>query len=112
MSGPLELAKPDQLNLQYNTNLIGPILLIQAVLPTMRAAKSGVIVDVTRVLGRTVLSLNSFYEGSKYGLEIVSEAATIEFAPFGTKARPVEPGAERMDIGGNAITTQSETVRD
>ncbi len=113
LAGPLEFATLDQLDRQYKTNLIGPILVMQAVLPTMRAAKSGVIVNVTSVGGRLVLPLNSLYHGSKFGLEGVSEAAAIELAPFGIKVRLVEPGGVRTDFAGRSLVmTQSETVRD
>ncbi len=77
----------------------------------MRAAKSGVIVNVTSVAGRVVFPLSSLYNGSKFGLEGVSEAAAIELAPFGIKVRLVEPGAVITDFRGHSLVmTQSETV--
>ncbi len=112
LGGPLEFATLDQLNRQYNTNLIGSILVIQAVLPTMRAAKSGVIVNLTSVGGREVFPLNSLYHGSKFALEGVSEAAAIELVPFGIKVRLFEPGVVHTDFSGRSmVMTQSETVR-
>ncbi len=79
----------------------------------MRAAKSGVIVNVTSGGGRFVTPSLSLYQGTKFALEGVSEAAAIELAPFGIKVRIVEPGAVHTDFaGGSSIMTQSETVRD
>lgn len=112
LTGPLEFATPDQLDRQYRTNLIGPIMLMQAVLPTMRAAKSGVIVNVTSVGGRLVLPLTSLYNGTKYGLEGVSESVALELAPFGIKVRLVEPGGVKTDFATRSLViTQSDSVR-
>ncbi len=113
LTGPLELATLEQIDVQYKTNLIGPILLMRAVLPTMRAAKSGVIINVSSLGVRVVLPLASLYQGTKFGLNGVSEAAAIELAPFGIKVCLVEPGAVNTDFAGRGLVhTQSDTVRD
>ena len=105
LSGPLELAKADQLDLHYKTNLIGPILFMQPVLSMMRAAKSGLIINVSSTVGRIALPLSSLYVGCKSGLEGVSEAAAIELAPFGIRVRLVEPGAVHTDFSGRSMPT-------
>lgn len=113
LAGPMEFATSEQLERQYSTNVFGPIRLMQAVLPSMRAAKSGVIVNVTSVGGRLVLPMTSLYHGTKYALEGVSESAAIELKPFGIKVRTVQPGGIKTDFSGRSLVmTTSEEVRD
>eukprot|EP00171_Calliarthron_tuberculosum_P018065 IDg18065t1 len=113
LAGPMEFATSEQLEAQYQTNLLGPIRLMQAVLPTMRAAKSGTIVNVTSVGGRLALPFNSLYHGTKFGLEGVSESTALELAPLGIRVRIVEPGGVNTDFNGRSLVlTTSDTVRD
>lgn len=113
LAGPMEFATSEQLDRQFQTNLLGPIRLMQAVLPTMRAAKAGTIVNVTSVGGRYVLPFNSLYHGTKFGLEGVSESAALELAPLGIRVRIVEPGGVKTDFSGRSLVmTSSETVHD
>lgn len=62
LGGALELCTGEQVELQYNTNVLGPI----RVLPTMRAPKSGVIVNISSVGGRRVTPMGSFYSSTKF----------------------------------------------
>lgn len=111
LAGPVELATSEELVRQYNTNLLGPIQLMQKVLPTMRAQSSGTIINVTSIGGRLCLPLNALYHGTKFGLEGVSEAMALEVAPFGVRVRLVEPGGIKTDFGGRSLVlTKSETV--
>lgn len=111
--GAMECATSEQLELQFQTNLLGPIRCMQAVLPTMRAAKSGVIVNVSSVGGRIVIPLNTLYHATKFGLEGVSESAALELAPLGIRVRIVEPGSVKTDFGTkNLVIATSDTVRD
>ncbi len=97
--GPLELVTAAQIERQIATNLVGPIAMMQAALPHMRAARRGVIVNVTSVEGRVVLPYNTICHGTKFGLEGVSECAALELAPLGVRVRIVEPGGVRTGFG-------------
>lgn len=113
LAGPMEFATAEQLEQQYQTNLLGPIRCMQAVLPVMRTAKSGVIVNISSVGGRVALPLNSLYHGTKFGLEGMSEAAALELAPLGIRVRIVEPGGVKTDFATRSLViAQSDTIRD
>lgn len=113
LAGPMEFATREQIQRQFNTNLIGPIRLMQAVLPTMRAQGSGTIANISSLAGRVVFPLNSLYHGTKYGLEGVSESAALELAPFGIRIRIIEPGWVKTDFTSRSLVmTQSSSVSD
>ncbi len=87
--------------------------MMQAVLPHMRAARRGVIVNVSSIAGRIALPFNSLYNGTKFGRRGVSESAAIELAPLGVRVRIVEPGGVRSNFANRGlVATSSDTVRD
>jgi len=113
VSGPVELATSEQIFKQCNTNLLGPIRVMQKVVPVMRAQKSGIIVNVSSIGGFIPLPLNALYNGTKYGLEGVSESMALEVAPFGIKVRLVQPGFILNDFSVKSMERiSSETVKD
>ncbi len=77
---------------QFDVNLFGSIAMISAVLPSMREAGSGTIVNVSSVAGRVPIPFASPYCASKHALEAVSDALRVEVAAFGVRVVVVEPG--------------------
>ncbi len=93
LGGSVEELSIEELKAQFETNLFGMIRTSQAVLPTMRKQKSGVIVNVSSVAGRMGMPLMSAYVGTKFAVEGLSESMRYELAPFGIKVVVIEPGA-------------------
>jgi NAD(P)-dependent dehydrogenase (short-subunit alcohol dehydrogenase family) len=98
--GIQEAYTPEDVERQYATNVIGPLRVNRAFLPSMRARKSGLVVYVSSIVGRVVLPYSSIYSSSKWALEALAEASFYELAPFGVDVAIVEPGAFATEILG------------
>jgi NAD(P)-dependent dehydrogenase (short-subunit alcohol dehydrogenase family) len=81
-----------------NVNLYGAVRCIHAVLPGMRARRSGTIVNVSSVVGRVAAIGQQPYFTSKWALEGMSEGLAQELAPFGIRVAIVEPGITKSAI--------------
>ena len=81
-----------------NINLCGAARCAQAVLPSMRARKSGCIVNVSSVVGRFAALAQAPYVASKWALEAMSEGLAQELAPWGIRVAIVEPGITKSAI--------------
>jgi len=84
----------------FDTNLFAPIDLIKAVLPAMRARRSGHIVNVSSIGGLVTYPGVGYYNMVKAGVEALSDALAKELAPFGIGVTVVAPGAFRTDFRG------------
>jgi len=100
--GAAEEVTPDEWRAQFEVNLFGAIAVMQAVLPTMRAAGGGTIVNVSSVAGRVAVPFASPYAASKHALEAVSDALRVELGPFGIRVVLVEPGPIETRFGDRA----------
>lgn len=101
--GPLEATPMSVLRRQFDVNLFGLVETIQAVLPAMRAQRSGVIVNVSSVGGRITYPLGSLYHGSKWAAEGLSEALHYELSALGIRVKLIEPGGVNTDFGGRSF---------
>ena len=84
-----------------NTNYLGTVRCIKAVLPQMRDRRSGCIVNISSVSGRIATSPLSAYCASKYAVEAVSEALAGEVKAFGIRVAIVEPGMQDTDMANS-----------
>jgi len=91
-SGPLENFPIEQLHRIIDTNAVGPLRLLQHVLPAWRERRHGVIVNVSSVSGRVSTPLDAPYSASKYALEAISEALHYELGHFNIRTVIIEPG--------------------
>lgn len=97
---------------QYETNVFGPLNIMQAVLPQMRARRSGHILNVSSIAGLTAAPGMSAYASSKFALEAISEAMAAELASLGIHVILVEPGAFRTAIFTKGLPTGSNPLPD
>lgn len=91
----VEEGEVEAVNKLYQTNLFGPIELIKAVLPQMRAQKSGYILNVTSIAAARSAIGSAYYASSKAAFELLTDGLRKELAPLGIKAMVVQPGAFR-----------------
>jgi NAD(P)-dependent dehydrogenase (short-subunit alcohol dehydrogenase family) len=104
--GAFEDLAMEEIKAQHETNLFGVIRVTQAVLPIMRRQKSGIIVNISSVLGRFGLPITSAYVSTKFAIEGLSESMAYELEPFGIKMVLVEPGFIKTNIGNNLVTAK------
>jgi len=96
---------------ELETHVFGPVSMIKALLPGMRARRSGAIVNISTI-GVQIMPMGSgYYAASKAALEAMSGALHAELKPLGITVTVVEPGAFRTDFAGRSLT-QSGTVID
>ena len=106
--GAIEDLSMDDFKASMETNYLGAVRCIKAVLPSMRERRSGCIVNVTSISGRLSGSPMGAYAASKFALEALSECLAQEVAPFGVRVAIVEPGiidtsmAERISTDSDA----------
>lgn len=101
--GPLEATPQSVIQRQFDVNVFGLMDMIKAVLPNMRARKSGVIVNVSSVGGRMAMPFGALYHGSKWAVEGLSEALHYELSLFGARVKIVEPAGVKTDFGGRSF---------
>lgn len=96
----------------FDTNFWGPVALIKAVLPGMRANCGGAIVNVSSIAAIRTSPGSGYYAASKAALESLSDGLRCETAPLGIKVMVVEPGAFRTDFAGRSLTQSSTAIAD
>jgi NAD(P)-dependent dehydrogenase (short-subunit alcohol dehydrogenase family) len=97
-AGFFEEITPEDFRAQIETTLFGPMNVTRAVLPVMRAQRSGVVVAISSTAGIVGFEFNSAYAASKFGVEGWIESLTPEVAPFGIRTMVVEPGFFRTEL--------------
>jgi NAD(P)-dependent dehydrogenase (short-subunit alcohol dehydrogenase family) len=107
--GPTEAFEFEQLARVYNTNVFGPWRVNKAVLPHMRARRSGLIIHVTSVVGR-VLRTGALYAASKWAAEGLAESMAHEVRRFGIDVVLLEPGAYPTPWVGRGITPADQHI--
>ena len=90
--GAVEDVTFEQWRRQFDVNLFGAVETARAVLPAMREARRGTIVNVSSVAGKIAIPFAAPYCASKHALEAVSDALRVEVAPFGIRVVVIEAG--------------------
>lgn len=106
--GALEDVPLDEARRQFEVNVFGVLRLTQLVLPAMREAGSGTVINVTSMGGRIWLPFGGWYHATKHALEVLSDVLRVEVRPFGVNVVVVQPGSIRTEWGGIAAESLSE----
>ncbi|MFD6333913.1 oxidoreductase [Streptomyces niveus] len=111
--GALEETTDKELRALFEVHVFGPAALTRAVLPHMRARRSGAIVQLSSMGGQMSFAGFAAYSATKFALEGMSEALADEVGPLGIKVLVVEPGAFRTGLfGGKSLSTEIEAYAD
>ena len=110
--GAIEDVPLDEARRQFEVNVFGVARLTQLVLPSMRAARSGTIVNITSMCGRIWMPIGGWYHATKHALEVLSDALRLETHPFGINVVVVQPGAIESEWSGIAANHLANTSAD
>ncbi|MFI8963478.1 oxidoreductase [Streptomyces sp. NPDC053493] len=114
--GSVEETSDAELRSLFDVHVFGPAALTRAVLPHMRARRSGAIVQISSMGGQMSLPGFGAYSATKFALEGLSEALATEVRPLGIDVLIVEPGAFRTSllgsggVSGGGIDDYADTV--
>jgi NAD(P)-dependent dehydrogenase (short-subunit alcohol dehydrogenase family) len=96
----------------FETQFFGAVAMIKAVLPGMRARRSGAIVNISTIGVQLMPAGSGYYAASKAALEAMSGSLYGELKPLGISVIVVEPGAFRTDFAGRSLTQSSTVIED
>lgn len=110
--GILEESPLAELRRQFDVNVFGAVAMIKAVVPMMRRRRSGHIINITSMGGFITQPGISYYCGSKFALEGISEALGKELAPFTINVTAVAPGSFRTNWAGRSMIRSERSLPD
>ena len=96
----------------FATNVLGTVNTIKAVLPAMRARRSGCIMNLSSIAGRRSAPGSGYYSASKFAVEGLSDALRQEVGPLGIRVLVVEPGAFRTEFAGHSLKQAAANIAD
>lgn len=101
---PIELIDPDTAHQLFETNTLGTLAMLQAVLPRFRERRRGTIINVTSTVTLRPLPLVGVYRASKAAVNALSESLAVEMEPLGVRVHIVLPGrSPETNFGNNAM---------
>ncbi len=98
LGGFFEQVSEDELRRVFDVNVFAPFALTKLCLPSMRAQRSGIVINISSMSGQAAMPGLGAYAGSKFALEGLTEALRHEMRPFGVRVVLVEPGPYKTDI--------------
>jgi NADP-dependent 3-hydroxy acid dehydrogenase YdfG len=105
LSGAVETLPMDEIRREFETNVFGLVRMCQLVLPGMRRAGGGRIVNLSSMGGRLTFPGGGAYHATKYAVEAFSDALRFEVAGFGVGVAVIEPGLILTRFGETAAST-------
>lgn len=111
--GTIEETDLDKVRAMFETNVFGLARLTQLVLPGMRAAGRGRVVNISSMGGRFAFPVGGYYHATKFAVEAISDALRAEVRPFGVDVVVVQPGLvrTRFDQGIHQSEASSPSAR-
>jgi short-subunit dehydrogenase len=110
--GAVEESEDEQVRRMFDINFFGLAQMTQAVLPIMRAQKSGHIINISSIGGLRSFPSVGFYNATKYAVDGLSEALAKETAPLGIKVTIVCPSGFRTDWAGRSADNSAIVIED
>ena len=110
--GILEESPLSDMRRQFDVNVFGPVAMMKAVLPFMRARRRGHIVNITSMGGYITMPGIAYYCGSKFALEGISDTLAREVRPFGIAVTAIAPGSFRTDWAGRSMQRTARSIAD
>ena len=110
--GAVEDVPIDKVRRQFETNVFGLSRMCQLVLPGMREARAGRIVNIGSMGGRFTFPYGGYYHATKHAVEALSDALRYEVRPFGIKVVLIEPGLIATEFGNTVSHTLADTLDD
>ncbi|MBU9439004.1 oxidoreductase [Burkholderia multivorans] len=110
--GVMEESPLSELRRQFDVNVFGAVAMMKAVLPFMRMRRRGHIVNITSMGGHITMPGLTYYCGSKFALEGISDALRQEVAPLGIAVMAVAPGSFRTDWAGRSMVRTPRSIAD
>ena len=107
IGGALELATQEEIMLQMNTNFMGTVNVCSAVLPYMRSARKGHIINISSLAGVMGIPFQGFYSASKFAIEGYSEALSFEIHKFNIHISLIEPGDFHTGFTANRLISKA-----
>lgn len=106
----LEEGTDEEIFNQFDVNVFGLIKTTREVLPHMRKAKSGVIINISSFLGKMGLPLLSHYNASKYAVEGIVDSLRFEVAPFGIRVHSIQAGLFGTNFVKKGLVANAQTT--
>jgi NAD(P)-dependent dehydrogenase (short-subunit alcohol dehydrogenase family) len=97
---------------QFEVNVFGLFAMTKAVLPSMRARRSGHVINISSVAGLIGFPGSAFYAASKHAVEAFTDSLKAEGEPLGIKATAIEPGPFRTDWAGRSLKQGRSRIPD
>ncbi len=107
--GCTEDVSVDDFRKQFETNFFSIVRIIQEIAPIMRKQNSGIIVNISSVVGRMGLPVSPAYISTKFALEGLSECLRYELGQFGIKTTLIEPGVIKTNFFNSMKVPESKT---
>ena len=96
--GPFEAASPEQVERQFQTNVLGLFNVCREIIPYFREQKRGTIVNISSLGGRVAFPFSSLYNATKFAVEGFSESLQYELEPCKIRIKLIEPGPIKTDF--------------